>query len=155
MIRTILFVLGFIAVGVVFGYKAVSGRIRSKAAQNWPTVKGKVLTSEVMEDRFRNATGKASIAFVPEITYTYTVDGREYNGDTVIFGEITYDYITAARICEKFAVESEPNVYYDPAKPEESVLLPKATEGLRSLIPGIFFLAVGVVILVFALVFPK
>ena len=71
MLRSMLFMLGFIAIGIAFGFKAVKGRIQAKAAQTWPKTKGKVLTSEVTEDRFRSVTGKASIAFIPEISYQY------------------------------------------------------------------------------------
>lgn len=155
MLRSILFMLGFIAIGVAFGFKAVNGRVRAKAAQNWPKTKGKVLASEVVEDRFRSITGKASIAFIPEISYQYLVTGTTYESSVVIFGETTYDYITASNICEKFAVDSEPVIYYNPNKPADSVLLPQVTEGLRSLIPGIFFIVVGLLIGILAFVFPS
>ncbi len=155
MLRSMLFMLGFIAIGIAFGFKAVKGRIQAKAAQTWPKTKGKVLTSEVTEDRFRSVTGKASIAFIPEISYQYLVNGKMYESRTVIFGETTYDYITASNICEKFAVDSEPVIYYNPNKPADSVLLPQVTEGLRSLIPGIFFVVVGIMIGIMAFVFPS
>jgi hypothetical protein len=152
---SIAFMLGLIAVGVLFMYKAVQGRMKSKQAQAWPTVKGRVKTSEVVEDRFRNATGKATIAFVPEVVYEYTVAGQTYTGNSVIFGETSYDYLTASRICEKFAVDTSPKVYYNPSNHSESVLAPKATEGLRSLIPGIFFIVSGLVVGIFGIILPS
>jgi len=155
MLLSILFMLALIAVGVLFMYRAVSGRIRSKNAQTWPMVMGRVLSSEVMEDRLRSATGKATIAFIPDVSYEYIVNGQAHTGKSVIFGETVYDYISASRICEKFAVDTEPKVYYNPARPEESVLLPQATEGLRSLVPGIFFIVSGILIGVMGFVFPN
>lgn len=155
MLLSILFMLGLIVLGVVFMYRAVSGRVKAKKALEWPTVKGKVLSSEVEEDRLRNATGKAIIAFVPEISYEYVVNGKTYTNDVVILGDTTYDYITAARICEKFAVESEPIVHYNPDDAQDSVLLPQATEGMRSVIPGIFFIVSGILIGLFAVLFPN
>ncbi|HNR02085.1 MAG TPA: DUF3592 domain-containing protein [Anaerolineaceae bacterium] len=155
MLLSILFMIGFILLGVVFMYRAASGRLKSKKAQSWPLVKGRVVSSEVLEERFRSATGKATIAFVPVVSYEYTVNGTTYTGSVVIFGETTYDYITASRICEKYTPESEPNVYYNPADPQDSVLLPQATEGLRSLIPGIFFIITGIIIGVMGFLFPN
>lgn len=155
MLLSILFMLGFVALGVVIMYGAVRGRVRSKQALSWPQVKGKVVSSEAVEDRFRSATGKATIAFVPDITYEYNVNGTNYTGSAVIFGATTYDYITASRICDKFTVDSEPKVYYDPANPQDSVLLPQATEGLRSLIPGIFFIITGIIIGVMGFLYPN
>lgn len=155
MLLSILFMLALIAVGVLFMYRAVSGRLKSKKAQQWPTVTGRVLSSEVVEDRLRSATGKATIAFIPDISYEYIVNGQAHTGNSVIFGETVYDYISASRICEKFAVDTEPRVYYNPERPDESVLLPQATEGLRSLIPGIFFIVSGILIGVMGIVFPN
>ncbi len=155
MLLSILFMLALIAVGVLFMYRAVSGRLKSKKAQQWPTVTGRVLSSEVVEDRLRSATGKATIAFIPDISYEYIVNGQSHTGNAVIFGQTVYDYISASRICEKFAVDTEPKVYYNPDKPDESVLLPQATEGLRSLIPGIFFIFSGILIGVFGIIFPN
>ena len=155
MLLSILFMLALIAVGVLFMYRAVSGRLKSKKAQQWPTVTGRVLSSEVVEDRLRSATGKATIAFIPDISYEYIVNGQAHTGNSVIFGETVYDYISASRICEKFAVDTEPRVYYNPERTDESVLLPQATEGLRSLIPGIFFIVSGILIGVMGIVFPN
>ncbi len=155
MLLSILFMLALIAVGVLFMYRAVSGRLKSKKAQQWPAVNGRVLSSEVVEDRLRSATGKATIAFIPDISYEYIVNGQAHTGNAVIFGETVYDYISASRICEKFAVDTEPRVYYNPERPDESVLLPQATEGLRSLIPGIFFIVSGILIGVMGIVFPN
>ena len=155
MLLSILFMLALIAVGVLFMYRAVSGRLKSKKAQQWPTVTGRVLSSEVVEDRLRSATGKATIAFIPDISYEYIVNGQAHTGNSVIFGETVYDYISASRICEKFAVDTEPRVYYNPERTDESVLLPQATEGLRSLVPGIFFIVSGILIGVMGIVFPN
>lgn len=155
MLLSILFMLALIAIGILFMYRAVSGRLKSKKALSWPVVKGRVTSSEVLEDRLRSATGKATIAYVPDISYDYTVNGTIYTGSAVILGATTYDYITASRICEKFSVESEPNVYYNPTDPQDSVLLPQATEGLRSLVPGIFFIVSGILIGLFGILFPN
>lgn len=155
MFLPIIFMVAIVGVGVFLVYKAAIGRIKSKKAQSWPTVKGRVVTSEVVEDRFRNATGKASIAFVPAIAYEYNVNGTHYSSKSVIFGATTYDYITASRICEKFAAETTPEVYYNPARPSEAVLAPWSVEGARSYIPGIFFIISGLLVGLFGILFPS
>jgi hypothetical protein len=155
MALSIAFMLGFFAIGVLFMRTAVGGRIKSKQAQSWPVVKGRVVTSEVVEDRYRDPTGKATIAFVPNVVYEYNVEGQTYSSRNVIFGQTNYDYLVASRICEKFAVDATPDVYYNPAKPAESVLVPKSTEGMRSLVPGIFFIVAGILIGLVAILFPE
>lgn len=155
MVLSIVFMIVICAVGVLFMYKAVSGRLKSNKAKSWPTVPGRVLTSEVIEDRFRNATGKASIAYVPDVTFEYNVNGTSYTSKNVIFGETTYDYLTASRICEKYAVDTTPPVYYNPERPSEAVLAPWSTEGARSFIPGIFFIVAGLLVGLFGILFPS
>ncbi len=155
MAVSIAFMLGLIAVGVLFMRNAVGGRLKSKQAQAWPTVQGRVVTSEVVEDRYRDPTGKATIAFVPNVVYENNVNGQTYNSRNVIFGQTNYDYLVASRICEKFTVDATPDVYYNPAKPTESVLVPKSTEGMRSLVPGIFFIVAGILVGLFAILFPE
>jgi hypothetical protein len=155
MAVSIAFMLGLIAVGVLFMRNAVGGRLKSKQAQAWPTVQGRVVTSEVVEDRYRDPTGKATIAFVPNVVYEYNVNGQTYNSRNVIFWQTNYDYLVASRICEKFTVDATPDVYYNPAKPTESVLVPKSTEGMRSLVPGIFFIVAGILVGLFAILFPE
>lgn len=155
MALSIAFMFGLIAIGVLFMRNALGGRIKSKMAQSWPVVKGRVLTSEVVEDRYRDPTGKATIAFVPNVVYEYSVEGQTYSSRNVIFGQTNYDYLVASRICEKYAVDAIPDVYYNPTKPAESVLVPKSTEGMRSLVPGIFFIVAGILVGLFAILFPE
>ena len=143
---SIIFMIGFVALGGFFLSKAINSRLQTKRASNWPSVKGKVVSSEVLEDRFRNPTGKATIAFIPAVEFEYNVNGVKYKGSKVTFGSTTYDYIIASKICDKFAVESTPDVFYNPSNPAESVLAPKSTEGQRSVIPGVFFIITGILI---------
>ena len=154
MVLSMVFMFGLIAIGVVFLYKGVAGRLKSKKAQSWPHVKGKVLSSEVTEDRYLNPTGKATIAYTPDVVYEYNVSGQKYTGKNIVFGQTNYDYIVASRISEKFAADTTPLVYYNPANPSESVLVPKSTEGLRSLVPGIYFIVSGLLVGLLAILFP-
>jgi len=155
MALSIAFMIGLIAIGVLMMHKSLAGRMKSKQAQSWPTVKGRVLTSEVVEDRYRDPMGQATIAFIPSVVYEYNVEGQPYTGKNVIFGQTNYDYIVASRICDKFAVDSTPEVYYNPLNPSESVLVPKSTEGMRSLVPGIFFIISGIIVGLVGILFPS
>jgi len=133
MLLSIIFMIALIAVGVGFMYTAISGRLKSKSAQSWPTVKGKVVSSEAVEDRFRSATGKATIAYIPDVSYEYVVMGQPYTGKNVIFGEKAYDYI--------------------PDKPKDAVLETVAAGGKLLTILGAVMSVIGVVALIAALIF--
>jgi len=153
MAYKILIVAGVFLIGLGYLYRALQLRVTAKAARQWPQTKGKVLSSSVEEDAIRNFTGKASMVYVMAIKYEYSVTGQTLIGDRLTFGNPTYDYLTASRIRDKYAVDSEVNVYYNPVKPAESVVVPYAREAMRSMIPGIFFIASGIIISVLMLIF--
>lgn len=153
MVIKILILAAVFITGFVFMYQALYMRYKSRVARQWPTVKGKVLSSGVEEDTLRSSMGKASIVFFPAISYEYKVNGQVLKGTRVVFGSPTYDYITAARICERFPVEAIVDVTYNPANPPEAVLVPHSRDAMRSLIPGIFFLVAGVLISIIMILF--
>lgn len=153
MFLKIIIVVGLILVGVNYLYKAISMRAKSKAAKQWPVAKGKILSSEVKEDTLRNVTGKVSAAYFSSVLYEYKVNGEVLQGNRVTFGNPTYDYVTASRIRDKFAVDSEVNVSYNPANPHECVLVPFAREAMQSFIPGIFFIITGLIVVVVMIIF--
>ncbi len=153
MFLKIIIVVGLMLVGANYLYKAISLRVKSKAATQWPVTRGKLLSSEVKEDTLRNVTGKISAAYFCEVQYEYSVNGELLHGSRVTFGNPTYDYVTASRIRDKFAVDTEVNVYYNPTNSHESVLVPFAREAMRSLIPGIFFIASGLLIVAVMIIF--
>lgn len=149
MVGRILIIAALFLVGAWYMYRAVSMRIKSEKAKAWPQAKGKIISSSVEEDNLRNAMGKVSNVYVASIAYEYTVNGELLKGSKVTFGHPVYDYLTASRIRDKYPVDSEINVPYDPENPAESVLVPYAKDAIPSLIPGIFFLAAGIAVAIF------
>lgn len=149
----IIFILVFVSIGLALLFNSIRGRIKVNVARDWPVAKGLVLESEVVEERLRNATGQATISFVPQISYEYVVNGEKLTGSRVTFGSITFDYQTALEICESFPVEKTTNVYYNPKDPSDSVLAPKSKSGLRSIVPGVFFILVGIVVGVISVIY--
>jgi hypothetical protein len=153
MLFTIVFMVVFIGFGVYLLYGAIAARIKVRKAINWPKVKGTILSSEVVEDRVRSTTGRAVIAYIPDIAYQYSVNLEKYSGTRVVFGSVNYSYILASQICARFAAGTQADVYYNPEKPTDAVLAPKSREGLRSVIPGIFFIFTGVVVGLVAIIY--
>lgn len=153
MFLKILIIAVLILIGAIFLYKTLKVRITSKKAKQWPTTKGNVTSCEVKEDVLRSSTGNIVNVYYVEISYDYLVNGNPYTGNRITFGSPHYDYQSASLISERFAVGKEIDVYYDQINPAESVLVPYAKHAMRSLIPGIFFLTVGIVSLVIMLIY--
>jgi len=99
--------------------------------------------------------GKANIAFVPTISYQYVVAGKKYDGDHITIARAGYDFLDATNIRDQFAAGQKVPVHYNPSNPAESVLKPKATVGMFSRIPGVFITLVGLLLLVYQIVYSK
>ncbi|KAF0111278.1 MAG: hypothetical protein FD147_1029 [Chloroflexi bacterium] len=141
----------FNGIGFVLLNKAMTIRRKAKSAAHWPSTPGKVLESSVEEDTNRSATGKVETSFVPLVVYEYNVDGKTFKGERIIFGRPNFDFITACNIRDKFAVDSQMPVYYNPDNPLEAVLAPKSTAGMLSRVPGVFFILIGIVVALFSI----
>ncbi len=149
----ILIIAVLLLIGAIFMYKALKFRAMSKKAKQWPTTKGNITSCEVKEDILRSSTGSIVNVYYVEISYDYRVNGISFTGNRITFGSPHYDYQTASLIKERFDAGKAIDVYYDQKNPAESVLVPYSKHAMRSLVPGIFFLATGIVSLVFMLVF--
>ena len=90
---------------------------QSRASVEWPTVPGRIVTSEV--DSHTDDEGQTS--YSSDIEYVYTVEGIEYQSDVVVLGGHEYNvHHTVGRYPVGLAVK----VAYDPGKPRRAVLEP-------------------------------
>jgi len=155
MVINYLITAAFLILGGWMVYRAFAPRIKAQQAANWPTVEADILETGVEEDRARSAMGKANIAFVPTISYQYVVAGKKYDGDHITIARAGYDFLDATNIRDQFAAGQKVPVHYNPSNPAESVLKPKATVGMFSRIPGVFITLVGLLLLVYQIVYSK
>jgi len=142
----------FVLIGVallVFGVRGVS---RAKASEGWPKVQGRILSSEVERSRSSSRgsgsnRSRSSTTYRAEILYEFKVEGVIYNGNRVAYG----DYGSsgpqhARRIVNRYPVDHEVQVFYQPGQPEECLLEP----GLKKqawFIPGAGALFAGIGVL--------
>ncbi len=79
---------------------------------------GKIIISEVK--RIENQVSYE--AYYPHVVYEYEVDGKRYASDKIFLTNIESDYNTIKKLVEKFPVGKRIIIYYNPLKPEESLL---------------------------------
>ncbi len=88
-----------------------------RITEAWPEASGHVLSSEVRGAPF----GPGNV--VAEVRYSYRVNGATLHSD-----RLTFRHFASVRQAElaayHFPVGSSVKVYYDPARPERSVLMP-------------------------------
>jgi len=129
IVSGLMFFLGGFALFI--GVREIVG---ARSSRNWPSVDGTVIRSKVRvsESRGTDSSGKSTTTYDYEadIGYRYAVgDGAALQGDRLSFGGLTNRAI-AERTVKKYPVGATVKVYYDPGKPEQSVLEPGYSGGM-------------------------
>lgn len=123
---------------VVGGLRQRARAIRSRA---WPFVEGKVAESRL---GYYNTPGDDPQAAVPTpvVKYSYTIDGVNYTGANIrLPGDLKgYTRTSAAREVARYPRGMEVRVFYDPAKPSVSILIPGGTSGFLQIFLGSLFI---------------
>lgn len=90
--------------------------------RNWPRVKGTIQTRGVTVDHTSHGDNDGGNRSIPFATYTYSVEGKEYHGKRISFG----DHGGSVEYARKAVAGYEPGmsveVFYDPMDPSQVVL---------------------------------
>lgn len=145
---SILIVVVLFGLGIALLYSTIRARLKANSALQWPVVKGVVTKSQILEEILRTATGTVNPTYSPIVNYEYQARGQKYTAERVIFGRPKFSFMVARDILDHFPEGTEVDVHYNPADPADAVLLPKARQGMRSLIPGAFILISAILIVI-------
>jgi flagellar basal body-associated protein FliL len=114
----ILFVL--VVLNVVFLAIIYFTQRKVNAINEWPTTTGKILTSQT---EWRSS-GESSAEY-PVVLYSYRANAQEFQGRRIAPG-MEVGGIGARKVVERYPVNSQVTVYYNPQNPEDAVLEKKA-----------------------------
>lgn len=112
---------------VAFSIIAISGHnmYRGFKSGTWPSVKGKVLKSEILEHRYsRTESPGRRTEYRASVDYQYEVDGKTYFNNNISYKASKTSYSAVMTELQKYPENSSHIIYYNPEKPEESVLDP-------------------------------
>jgi hypothetical protein len=119
-------------IGVLVGASLVITGIKSA---RWPKTRGCIISSEVIDCYSNN---HSRTIYTPRVTYTYSVNGREYRSHQVSAGDVgSSDKTQAEAVVRKYVPNMEVEVFYDPHGPDRAMLEP----GFR--IASLLILVVG------------
>jgi hypothetical protein len=96
-------------------------------SENWDKGTATITSSEIekTESRSKDAQGftQTSTSYSVRVTYAYTVEGNNYEGNTVGFGTMSHNERTDAQEeLKSYPQGKSIDVYYDPENPSDSVL---------------------------------
>jgi hypothetical protein len=131
----LLLLLGWFIYSMIGVTKAIS-------TKSWPAASGRVLSAEVK----RGTSSKGSAKFIPEITYSYQLEGKEYQSKKYSSTTARGSSIWAKEIVSQYPVNSSLTVFYNPKNHAEAVLEPglQSDDYWMTLLSSFFF---GVVLL--------
>jgi len=129
---------------MVYGYTAYQ---QGLASENWSKAKGTVIKSEVAKRTRTTGTGtnrRTTVEHIPQVAYAYKVSGQSYQSSRITFGAI--NKLDASETVHRFSKGKSIDVFYDPQKPDEAVLMPGADTTL-----SIVFIGIGSALMVMGL----
>lgn len=113
----------FILAAPIFGYIGISRFIGELATLTWPSVPGKI-TKVITEQT--DLTEKPR--FRPGVYYDYEVNGTKYSSQGIFVDDRTFSTPEAAAAATRpFPFDTSHPVYYRPANPQRTVLVPGTT----------------------------
>jgi len=140
----------FLAIGIVMTVISIRQYLLALETYDWPFVTGKIteakikryVTTDNPEGDISRQTYEAS--YIPKIIYNYQVNGQEYTNNKIQYTSHSKDTKQEAKaVLDMFPDKNSVRIYYDPEKPEKSVLLQGGNNNLW--IIGVIFIGLGLV----------
>jgi hypothetical protein len=127
----IIFTLFWSGITLMFDGMMGYGAYRQFESGNYPGVTGKVISSEVKSHQ----GSKGGTTYSADIQYSYMIEGRHFTGSKWRFNNASASgYSMAMSLVQAHPAGSELTVFYNPTKPEQSLLSP-GIEGQDFLLP--------------------
>jgi hypothetical protein len=140
----LVFVAIFFILGLVLLLVGIRLRGKAKAAAEWPTTTGTIISASLQENSSLDSENNTQITYEPLVQYQYSLIGQRYVGTRLSFGHMSYDYRTASKKIAAYIPGAQVTVHYDPTDPSQSVLEPKAAGGMVMIILGALFMVIGI-----------
>jgi hypothetical protein len=141
-----LFAAVFFAVWYAFLFVMNNTYQEAEQANHWPTVAGTILESRV---QIRTSSSDTGTEFDPIIRYQYRVQRQQYVNDTWQKIGNSPTRHEAQEIVNRYPQGKRTTVYYDPADPQNSVLVPGNTSETSWVLWLFTYVPVGVVVFAF------
>ncbi len=120
----LLAVIAPIAAGLyLYGYHGQHMTAVAKESLSWPAVTGLITQSGLKARRRSSAGTERPARFRLAISYEYIVDDDRFQNDVVQFNQGDLSTAELERLVSAYPVGRQVDVFYNPARPAQSVLL--------------------------------
>lgn len=130
-------------VGAFLVFLAVRNARAGLASRGWLRVPGLVVRSFVLVQTYDEGTG-----YFPTVEYEYNVEGRNYSGSRLRFGQTgSSNRGQAERVIAPYQAGASVEVFVNPARLSEAVLVPGTSWGNTAIaLAGLAFLFAGLML---------
>ena len=115
----------FMGIGASAFYQGWKTRTKAEDSELWPSVPGTIKKSTTKLESSRGGYGSApTTTYKAVVQYKYKVASRHYTNDKICIGgqlQLSFKKRAGAH-CQNYPVGTAVDVYYDPNKPQDSVL---------------------------------
>ena len=110
--------------GLVLSWFAIKAYLVGREVTSWPTAEATVIASGVKQQQGVARRGRPVDVYVPDLRYTYQVDGAEYTGSKVRRAEPRplQDRDAVQQIADRYKLGSTVTAYVNPDDANEAVL---------------------------------
>lgn len=128
--------------GIICILIAIINAKRAKASLTWPSVQGRITSSQLVISK----SVKYGESFKPEVVYEYSVAGRNYSGKRIAFGPAgSHNEARERAVAACYQVGTPVEVFYNSARPADAILERRAaSSNVKLWILGIAFILFGV-----------
>lgn len=153
----LLIAMALAALGTPFVLLARRTFARDRAIAAWPRAPGVITHARVETSTRRRREDDRDIeytAYEPVLTYTYTVAGRELDGDRILpSGAFTTGKSEAQAYMDRYPVAKPVQVLYDPNEPTTAYLeVQRSTGAVILMAMGSVFFTAAAILVVLAIV---
>jgi hypothetical protein len=148
----ILLIVAFAGGGVYLIISALTVGRKARTHVSWPAVKGKVLSSEIVESSGLSPEGIPFSTFKPVTRFLYIVNRVEYVSIQIGPALRQGNDPVIHQIMEQYPVGKGVVVHFDPENPHEAILAPHIPVARPVLMAGIGLLFVSVMLACFGLI---
>ncbi len=115
----LLVALVLMGLGVRGAYWVVIDDTRGFASRTWPSVSATILAGTLEE-----SYGRGGREWAPNLTYSFSVDGKRYSGHYITFPPRRGSRASAEATLERYPVGQTVTAYYNPNDPAQACLEP-------------------------------
>ena len=136
----------FFGVGVAAIILGIRNRKKAEASVNWPSAPGRITNAWIDQEDDIDEDGFSTTTFTPNWQYQFTASGQTYTSDKISFGG-KRGYGRQKKAQEALAaypLHSQVRIYFDPANPSESVLVPGTKGTFLGIIVGAIFIVISI-----------